>query len=62
MAYGRHLWPADAEPSEIAKDVIEKAGLSEVVSLPALDYLAVGGCHAILDRSGNPVFDYRRPA
>ena len=55
LAYGRHLWPADADPSEIAKDVIERVGLSEVVSFPSLDYLAIGSCFAVLDRSGNPV-------
>ena len=55
LAYGRHVWPADAAPSAIAKDVIEKASLSEVVNFPALDYLGVGSCHAVLDRSGNPV-------
>ena len=35
--------------------MIERVGLSEVVSFPALDYLGIGSCHAVLDRSGNPV-------
>ena len=55
LAYARHFWPADAAPSAIAEDVIEKADLSKVVTFPALDYLGIGSCHAVLDRSGNPV-------
>ncbi len=55
LAYGRHLWPASAEPSEIATEMIERVGLSEVAQTPALDYLGVGSCHAVLDQSGNPV-------
>ena len=55
LAYGRHIWPADADPSEIAKEMIERIGLSEVVSFPSLDYLAIGSCFAVLDQSGNPV-------
>ena len=55
LAYGRHIWPTDAEPSEIAKDLIEKIGLSEVASFPTLDYLGIGSCSAFLDRPGNPV-------
>ena len=30
-------------------------GLSEVVGFPALDYLGIGSCFAVLDRSGNSV-------
>ena len=55
LAYGRHLWPADAKPSEVARDLIERMGLSEVVGFPALDYLGIGSCFAVLDRSGNSV-------
>ena len=55
LAYGRESYPADSEPSEIARDLIEKIGLSEIVNYPDMDYLAVGSCHAVLDRSGNPV-------
>ena len=55
LAYGRHIWPADAEPSEIAQDLIEKIGLSEVASFPALDHLGIGSCHVVLDRSGDPI-------
>ena len=53
LTYGKHLWPADADPSEIAKDLIERMSLSEVVSFPALDYLGIGSCHVVLDRSGD---------
>ena len=55
LAYGRHVWPVDVEPSEIAKDLIDRVGLSEIVGFRDLDYLAIGSCHAVLDRSGNPV-------
>ena len=52
LAYGRHVWPASAESPEIAKDLIERIGLSKVASTPALDYLAIGSAHALLDASG----------
>ena len=55
LAYGRHIWPADAEPSEIANDLIERVGLSEVANFPVLDYLGISSCFSILDQSGNPV-------
>ena len=55
LSYGRHLWPVRAEPSEIAKDLIEKIGLSEVASFPTLDYLGIGSCSAFVDQSGIPV-------
>ena len=55
LAYGRHVWPADADPSEIARDLIERMGLSEVVGFSALDYLAIGSCFAVLDLTGNSV-------
>ena len=55
LAYGRHIWPADVEPSEIANDLIDRVGLSEIVGFRDLDYLAIGSCHAVLDQSGNPV-------
>ena len=55
LAYGRHFWPAAAEPSEVAKDLIERMGLSEVVGFSALDYLGIGSCFAVLDQSGNSV-------
>ena len=55
LAYGRHLWPATAEPSDIAKEMIERVGLSEVAHFSALDYLGIGSCQAVLDQTGNPV-------
>ena len=55
LAYGRHIWPADTEPSEIAKDLIERVGLCDVANVPSLDYLAIGSCHAVLDQTGNSV-------
>ena len=55
LSYGRHVWPAYADPSEIAKNVIKRIDLTEVVSFPALDYLGMGSCHAVLDQSGSPV-------
>lgn len=55
LAYGRHIWPADAEASEIAKDLIERIGFSEVVNFPALDQLGISSGFAVLDQSGNPV-------
>ena len=55
LAYGRGSYPADSEPSEIARDLIEKIGLSEIVNYPDMDYLALGSCHGVFDRSGNPV-------
>ncbi len=55
LAFGRDIWPADAEPSEITKDLIEKIGLSEIAQLPILDYLGMSSCFAVLDQSGNSV-------
>ena len=55
LAYGRHCWPTDAGPSEIAKDLTEKAGLSEIAQLPGLDYLGMSSCFAVLDQSGSPI-------
>ena len=55
LAYGRHLWPADAESIEIAIDLIEMIGLSEIAQLPVLDYLGMSSTFAVLDQSGNPV-------
>ena len=55
LAYCRHFGPTDAGPSEIAKDLIEKTGLSEIAQLPALDYLGMSSCFAVVDQSGSPV-------
>ena len=55
LAYGRHLWPADAESIGIAIDLIEMIGLSEIAQLPVLDYLGMSSSFAVLDQSGNPV-------
>ena len=55
LAYGRHTWPVGAEPSAVAKEMIERIGLSGIVVAPRLDYLALGSCHAVLDHSGNAV-------
>ncbi len=52
LAYARHIWPDNSEPSEIAKDLIEKIGLAEIASTPALDYLAIGSAYAIPGVSG----------
>ena len=55
LACGRNLWPANAEPSEIARDLIELAGLSEVASFPALDYLGISSSCGYYDQSRNSV-------
>ena len=55
LAYGKHVWPVDADPSEIAKDLIKISRLSTLVSFPTLDYWGAGSCFAVLDRSGNSV-------
>ena len=47
LAYGGQIWPSSAEPPEVAKDMIERIGLSEVASTPALDYLAVGTAYPV---------------
>ena len=52
LAYGKHVWPVDADPSEIAKDLIKISRLSTLVSFPTLDYWGAGSCFAVLDRSG----------
>ena len=49
LAYGGQIWPSSAEPPEVAKDMIERIGLSEVASTPALDYLAVGSAYGSPD-------------
>lgn len=51
LAYGRHVWPANAEPIEIARDLIERMGLAKIASTPALDYLAVGSAYGTPDVS-----------
>ena len=55
LAYGRHIWPADAEPSKIAKDLIKYVSFSEVINSPALDYLGMSSCFGDYDQSGNSV-------
>ena len=55
LAYGRHVWPADAQPSEIARDLIEKAALTEIAASPSLDYLGISSCFGMVDQLGNPV-------
>ena len=55
LVYGRHVWPADTEPSAIARDMSEWLNLSEILDAPALDYLGIGSSYGILDESGSPV-------
>ena len=52
LLYAKDFWPACATPSEIAEDLIEKAGLSQVARIPQIDYLGIGSTFAFLDKSG----------
>ena len=55
LKYGIDVWPIDTEPSAIARDMIERIDLSEILNAPELDYLGIGSSFGIMDDSGATV-------